>query len=487
MIGNAVAGPLANRYGRRAILIATALLFTVSAAWSGLATSFWTLVIARVIGGLGVGAAILIAPIYIAEIALPASRGRLVSFNQLNIVIGISAAFFSNFFINGAFDSAVAWRWMLGVEAVPAFLYFVLLFSVPCSPRWLLSVRRRGEAEDAISKLGGDAADIAGFVDGADESSKAAGGSVGELFSSRMRRILTLALALAFFQQITGINAIFYYAATIFGKAGAATEPALMQGILIGLTNLVFTSSPSALIDRAGRRPSSWWGARDGDRSAHDLVRLPVSHVRATPLLIEKSRTDKQAAFLAPLEGTTFEDRDSFMAALDGKATERGITGVELEAFTEGKESIANLAASDETDAATYELTGEVLAKMAGDTGLAHLQGLGGHPHRPQLVHGRDQGRRLRGHGRCGPQGVRRGERRTRRRLFSSTVRWSSSRSCSSSRRSPCPRPRDVGDALGGLPDASQGRRDLRRGPVQLHRELHGGSAVPQRPLRPGA
>lgn len=382
MIGNAVAGPLANRFGRRAILIATALLFTVSAAWSGLATSFWTLVIARVIGGLGVGAAILIAPIYIAEIAPPASRGRLVSFNQLNIVIGISAAFFSNFFINGAFESAVAWRWMLGVEAVPAFLYFVLLFSVPCSPRWLLSVGRRGEAEDAISRLGGDAADIAGFVDGADEGSKAAGGSVRELFSSRMRRILTLALALAFFQQITGINAIFYYAATIFGKAGAATESALMQGILIGLTNLVFTLVALRLIDRAGRRPLLLVGS-----AGMAIALLTTSFAfrsatyELTPLIIEKSRTDKQAAFLAPLEGTTFEDRDSFMAALDGKATERGITGVELEAFTEGKESIANLAASDETDAATYELSAEALTKMAGNTGLAHLEGAVGVTH----------------------------------------------------------------------------------------------------------
>ena len=154
MIGNAVAGPLANRFGRRAILIATALLFTASAAWSGLATSFWTLVIARVIGGLGVGPPSSSPDLHRGD-RPPASRGRLVSFNQLNIVIGISAAFFSNFFINGAFESAVAWRWMLGVEAVPAFLYFVLLFSVPCSSRWLLSVGRRGEAEDAISRLGG--------------------------------------------------------------------------------------------------------------------------------------------------------------------------------------------------------------------------------------------------------------------------------------------------------------------------------------------
>ncbi|MEC8511118.1 MAG: sugar porter family MFS transporter [Planctomycetota bacterium] len=382
MIGNALAGPLANRFGRRAILIVTALLFTVSAAWSGLATSFSTLVIARVIGGLGVGAAILIAPIYIAEIAPPASRGRLVSFNQLNIVIGISAAFFSNYFINDGFDATVAWRWMLGVEAVPAFLYFVLLFTVPCSPRWLLSTGRRGEAEQAISRLGGDATDIAGFMGGAEENHRAARGNVGELFSSRMRRILTLALALAFFQQITGINAIFYYAATIFGKAGAATESALMQGILIGLTNLVFTLVALRLIDRAGRRPLLLVGSAG---MAIALLTTAFAFRSATyeltPLIIEQSRTDKQAALLAPLEGTTFETEEAFIAALDGEAAKRGVAGVELEAFYENKEAIVELAASDETDTATYTLSGDALAEMASNEGLARLEGAVGVTH----------------------------------------------------------------------------------------------------------
>lgn len=384
MVGNAVAGPLANRFGRRAVLIATALLFTVSAAWSGLATSFWTLVIARVIGGLGVGAAILIAPIYIAEIAPPASRGRLVSFNQLNIVVGISAAFFSNFFINGAFDGEVAWRWMLGVEAVPAFLYFVLLFSVPCSPRWLLSVGRRGDAEEAIAKLGGDPSDIAGFMDGAEDAPKASKGGVGELFSPRMRRILTLALGLAFFQQITGINAIFYYAATIFGKAGAATESALMQGILIGLTNLVFTLVALRLIDRAGRRPLLLAGS-----AGMAIALLTTSFAfrsatyELTPLIIEESRTDKQAAFLAPLEGATFESEQAFLAALDGEAAKSGITGVTLEAFNGRKEDIALASANsiEGEGAATYTLTGDALAAMAANTGLAHLEAAVGVSH----------------------------------------------------------------------------------------------------------
>ena len=174
-----------------------------------------------------------------------------------------------------------------------------------------------------------------------------------------MRRILTLALALAFFQQITGINAIFYYAATIFGKAGAATESALMQGILIGLTNLVFTLVALRLIDRAGRRPLLLVGS-----AGMAIALLTTSFAfrsatyEPTPLIIEKSRTDKQAAFLAPLEGTTFEDR-AFMAALDGKATERGITGVELEAFTEGKEEHGEPRSERRDGRATYELSAE--------------------------------------------------------------------------------------------------------------------------------
>lgn len=382
MVGNALAGPLANRFGRRAVLIVTALLFTVSAAWSGLATDFWTLVIARVIGGLGVGAAILIAPIYIAEIAPPESRGRLVSFNQLNIVIGISAAFFSNFFINGAFSEAVAWRWMLGVEAVPAFLYFALLFTVPCSPRWLLSKGRRDEAEAAITKLGGDASDIDGFVEGAEDAPKASGSQLGELFSPRMRRILTIALALAFFQQITGINAIFYYAATIFAKAGAATESALMQGILIGLTNLVFTLVALRLIDRAGRKPLLLVGSAG---MAIALLTTAFAFSSATyeltPKMIEASRTDKQAEFLASLEGTSFEQRDAFVTAMDGAAAAAGVQGDILEAYEGRKEAIADAAATGEEGAQTYQLTAEMLAEMAGNTGLANVADAAGTLH----------------------------------------------------------------------------------------------------------
>ena len=154
MAGNIVAGPLSDRLGRRNVLIVTAILFTVSALWSAFATTYVSFVTARIIGGIGIGGAILIAPIYIAEVAPPKLRGSLVSLNQLNIVIGISVAYFSNYFLKDI--EGESWRWMLGVEAIPAFVYFVALFAVPRSPRWLIQRRNLIEAAERIlTRIGG--------------------------------------------------------------------------------------------------------------------------------------------------------------------------------------------------------------------------------------------------------------------------------------------------------------------------------------------
>ena len=154
MAGNLLAGPMADRYGRKKVLIIVAALFAISATWSALASSYPEFIIARIIGGVGIGGAILIAPIYIAEIAPPSLRGSLVSFNQLNIVIGISAAYFSNYFlVNSGGES---WRWMLGVEAIPAVIYFISLFTVPRSPRWLiLKLNEVKLARQILDKVGG--------------------------------------------------------------------------------------------------------------------------------------------------------------------------------------------------------------------------------------------------------------------------------------------------------------------------------------------
>ena len=266
----AVAGRIADALGRKPVLIFTAALFSVSALWSAFAGSYTELVIARVIGGFGVGGALLIAPMYIAEIAPPEKRGRLVSFNQLNIVLGFSAAFFSNYFLEQYFKipaptpanpeamvvDPTAWRWMLGVEAIPAVLYLASLLLVPRSPRWLAIRGRFDEARTVLAKTGGEASADAALAEVRENLSSAKGDAgYGELFASRMRLVMLIGLGLGFFQQITGINAIFYYATTIFELPGAGRDASLIQAIYVGLVNVAFTLIAMRLIDKAGRKP----------------------------------------------------------------------------------------------------------------------------------------------------------------------------------------------------------------------------------------
>jgi MFS family permease len=236
------------------VLIATALLFTVSALGSAVATSNLALVVARIVGGFGVGGALLIAPIYIAEIAPAERRGRLVSFNQLNIVLGFSAAFFSNYFLE---RFGYSWRWMLGVETIPAAIYLVLLFTVPRSPRWLVMRGHVDEARGVLQRIHGSGAEqeLQDLRASLAREGTAARARPSELLQRRMRRAMTIGLGLGFFQQITGINAIFYYSTTIFAMAGADRDAALVQAILVGLVNVAFTLLAMRWIDRLGRRP----------------------------------------------------------------------------------------------------------------------------------------------------------------------------------------------------------------------------------------
>lgn len=255
MIGNIFAGPLSDAYGRKKILILTAVLFTVSAMWSALATEYYIFIIARIIGGVGIGAAILIAPIYIAEIAPPKLRGSLVSLNQLNIVLGISVAYFSNYYLKDIDGNS--WRWMLGVEALPAIIYFLALFIVPKSPRWLIQkLNKISLAETILIKIGGQdfaTETIEEIIKGKEKKTKT--GTISDLFKSKFSKILLIAFGLAFFQQITGINAIFYYAPTIFEQAGGSSDSSFLQAIVVGLINLIFTFVAIVLIDRLGRKP----------------------------------------------------------------------------------------------------------------------------------------------------------------------------------------------------------------------------------------
>jgi sugar porter (SP) family MFS transporter len=257
IVGNGFSGPLSDRFGRKKILLITAVFFAISAVSSALAKEFWFLVIARIIGGVGVGGALLIAPVYIAEISPPAIRGKMVSFNQLNIVIGISAAYFSNYFLLNIGENN--WRWMLGVETIPAILYFVFLLFVPNSPRWLARQNRTDEAFSTLNKIGDQVYAKAQLeeikISLQTEISEKLWPLLKGLFSKKMSYILILALAISFLQQITGINAVLYYAPVIFEKTGIGKDAAFMQAAIVGLTNLVFTILAMAIIDKLGRKP----------------------------------------------------------------------------------------------------------------------------------------------------------------------------------------------------------------------------------------
>ncbi|MDX2428842.1 MAG: sugar porter family MFS transporter [Xanthomonadales bacterium] len=263
------AGPISDRFGRRPVLRVAAVLFALSAIASAIAPDYLTLVIARMLGGFGVGAALIIAPMYIAEIAPADIRGRMVSFNQLNIVIGISVAYFSNFLILSLGQSDLAWaqslrigdwtwRWMLGVEAIPAIVYFFALFLVPESPRWLVM---RGKAEEALQILtrvsGRSQAeeDLGAVQKSLDDEAHLEKGSVKDLFLPAMRLVLTIGIVIAILQQITGINSVFFYAPMIFEQSGIGKDAAFMQAVLVGIVNLVATVVAIALIDKLGRRP----------------------------------------------------------------------------------------------------------------------------------------------------------------------------------------------------------------------------------------
>ncbi len=269
-----VSGPLSDKMGRRPVLKIAAVLFAISAVASAVAPNFITLVLARMLGGLGVGAALIIAPMYIAEIAPAAMRGRMVSFNQLNIVIGISVAFFTNYLILrfGQSDLAWAealrlgewnWRWMLGVESLPAIFYFFALHAVPESPRWLLMHGKVDDARTVLEKVSDSAqaeTDIKAVQASLHAEQNTERAALRELFRPAMRLVLIIGISVAILQQITGINSVFFYAPMIFEQSGIGTDASFMQAVLVGLVNLVFTVLAIVFIDRLGRRPLLGFG-----------------------------------------------------------------------------------------------------------------------------------------------------------------------------------------------------------------------------------
>lgn len=249
----------ADQLGRKRSLQLIALLYLLSAGWSALATDLTQLMIARFIGGLGVGASSVIAPMYITEIAPAEKRGQLVAAFQFNLVLGIVVAYASNYFIGGN-QVAENWRIMLGVEVIPAIAFLVLLFKVPRSPRWL--VVKANQSEEALMVLKSIDPDSATEQLAAIQASNRVSSTVslGHFFSGKYRRPILLAFLFAMFNQISGINAVIYYAPRIFESAGMAADSALLQTIGIGVVNLVFTLIGMLLIDRLGRKQLMYIG-----------------------------------------------------------------------------------------------------------------------------------------------------------------------------------------------------------------------------------
>lgn len=263
VVGALAGGWPTNRFGRRATLISIGVLYFVSAVWSGLASDVTTFIIARFIGGLGVGISTVAAPMFIAEIAPPERRGRLTALFQFNIVFGILVAFLSNAII-GEIGGDQAWRWMLGIEAVPALIYAVLCFGLPESPRWLLvqrGDRARGVATLRRIRPEADAAAIEREVESIALAARAEPQEAGHLWSRPLRKPVLLAFLIAFFNQLSGINAVLYFAPRIFELTGLGERAALLQSIGIGVTNLVFTLLGLWLIDRLGRRTLLYLGS----------------------------------------------------------------------------------------------------------------------------------------------------------------------------------------------------------------------------------
>lgn len=264
-----ISGPLSDKFGRRVVLRACAVVFTISAIGSAFAPNFILFLIFRMLGGFGVGASLILAPMYIAEIAPAKQRGKLVSFNQLNIVLGITIAFFSNYYILslGNSDSSWVqtlriadnnWRWMLGVEALPAVIYFLGLFSVPRSPRWLIMKGRMDEAKTVLLKFHSNKQvekDIQAVKVSLESDNNKKKTPVIDLFKPAMRLVLSIGLIVAVLQQITGINSVFFYAPMIFEQSGIGTDASFIQAILVGVTNLLFTILAMVLIDKLGRKP----------------------------------------------------------------------------------------------------------------------------------------------------------------------------------------------------------------------------------------
>ncbi len=251
VVGSLFAGIPGDRFGRRASLRVMAILYLLSALGCAFAWGWYPLVAARFIGGLGIGGSSVLGPMYIAEIAPAKWRGRLVGFFQFNIVFGILLAYFSNYVIGRIGFGAHEWRWELGIAAVPAALFLVMLLGIPESPRWLVKEERVDDAREVLRKSGERdfEAELQDIV-----ASLSAEHAQDRLLSWKYRMPIFLAVSIAMFNQLSGINAVLYYLNDIFARAGFSKVSGDLQAVVVGATNLVFTIIAMSVIDKLGRK-----------------------------------------------------------------------------------------------------------------------------------------------------------------------------------------------------------------------------------------
>ena len=278
LAGALLAGTFSDRYGRRKMLIIAAALFVVSAVGTGATSDFSMFIVYRILGGFAIGIASNLSPMYIAEISPAELRGRFVSMNQLTIVLGILAAQLTNWLlaepvapgmtaeaIRASWNGQMGWRWMFWAENVPAGLFFIFAFLIPESPRWLALRGRREQATRILAKIGGGEyarEEFGRMQEAIEQDGKGASrGGFRQLLHPSMRKVLVIGIVLAVFQQWCGINVIFNYAQEIFNAAGYGISDILMNIVVTGVTNVVFTFVAIFLVDRIGRRPLLLFGA----------------------------------------------------------------------------------------------------------------------------------------------------------------------------------------------------------------------------------
>lgn len=335
ILATLMAGTFCDKFGRRNVLIGIAFLYLFSATASALATSYAMLMIARFIGGLAF-CSLMVAPMYIAEISDAKTRGKMVSVNQLNIVIGFSAAYFSNYLLLDFSQSGSAlanllkvdsepWRWMLGLEIIPALVYFALLFTIPKSPRWLVSKKRIDDALIMLNRLEVESKNKAQLVQNKladikrsiNHNEPSLSVKIATLFSPNIRLALIIGLVVGIAQQVTGVNAIYFYAPSIFEQSGIGTNAAFSQAIWVGIINVIFTLVAMAFIDKLGRKPLLIIGlvgisfsmlicAYGFNQASYQLT---TAHINSLELTID-------AQLLAPLADTIYQSDVAFKHAV---------------------------------------------------------------------------------------------------------------------------------------------------------------------------